>query len=217
MARRSELGRETRRRVALEAARIMVDEGLHDFQSAKRKAANRLNVNDRIEMPSNAEIDHEVKQYLALFKAGSQSAQIKEMRQEALKAMNFLERFQPRLVGSVLEGTAAENSRITLHVFALTSEELNFFFMDHNIPFEVADVNIRTSGRDTKQFPVIRFYAGDMPMEVVVFPKTEQRQVPLSQVDGKTMRRADASEVRGLIEREAGNDSFNEGYMSSFG
>ena len=39
------------------------------------------------------------------------------MREVALKVMRSLESFHPRLVGPVLEGTADEHARISLHVF----------------------------------------------------------------------------------------------------
>ncbi|MCB1778464.1 MAG: hypothetical protein KDI50_13620, partial [Candidatus Competibacteraceae bacterium] len=49
--------------MAQESARIMVEEGVQDFRSAKRKAAIRLAVTDKAALPDNAEIEQALLDY----------------------------------------------------------------------------------------------------------------------------------------------------------
>ena len=50
------------------------------------------------------------------------------------------------------------------------------------------------------QQPALRLEVDDQPVEIAVFPLDGIRQSPVSPVDGKPMRRADAAEVAALIE-----------------
>jgi hypothetical protein len=53
-------------------------------------------------------------------------------------------------------------------------------------------------------YPVVRFAAGDAPIDAVVFPIDGIRQSPSSPVDGRPMRRADVDEVADLIDDDTG-------------
>ena len=72
-----------RQRLALEAARIMAEEGVNDYHLAKRKAAVRLGVagsrNSPRNLPRNDEIQQALEEYLRLFKANSQPATLKKL------------------------------------------------------------------------------------------------------------------------------------------
>jgi hypothetical protein len=56
------------------------------------------------------------------------------------------------------------------------------------------------------QLPVVQFSVYDIPVEATVFPRDGIRQAPLSPSDGKPMRRAAVSEVRGLVTLEPPSD-----------
>jgi len=116
-----------RQRLAVEAARIMAEEHLSDFYKAKQKAAARLGATNTRNLPRNDEIERALVEYQRLFRADSQPARLRRLRETALRAMELLARFNPRLVGPVLRGTADEHSEVTLHVFADTSEEIGLF------------------------------------------------------------------------------------------
>src|SRR5581483_6512174 len=107
-----------RRALAQEAARIMAQQGIHDFLTAKRKAADRLGVTDSSALPRNTEIEAALVEYQRLFETGAHRRSLDAQRRAALQAMHWLSQFQPRLVGSVLSGTATEHADIQLHLFA---------------------------------------------------------------------------------------------------
>ena len=56
-----------RRALAQEAARIMAEHGIADFLQAKRKAADRLGVNDVAVLPKNVEIEAALRAHQRLF------------------------------------------------------------------------------------------------------------------------------------------------------
>ncbi len=188
--------------ISHEAARIMADEGVKDFKVAKRKAAQRLSLPSNGNLPSNAEIEEALRDYQRLFQSETQGKRLRELRNGAIEAMRFLDEFSPRLVGSVLRGTAGPHSSIGLHLFANTPEDVVFFLMERSIPFSSTERRFRVNGQGYESYPVYNFTAGEMELELVVFPVDGLRNSPWSPVDGKPMRRADAREVEKLLADE---------------
>jgi len=106
-----------RQRIAQEAARLMAEHGIKDFQMAKQKAANGFGITDKHVIPSNVEVEQALLEHQRLFHSESQPLRLKELRETAVKAMQILKPFEPRLVGSVQRGTAGEYSDVNLHIF----------------------------------------------------------------------------------------------------
>src|SRR5690606_18320809 len=102
-----------RRALAQEAARIMSEQGIDDYGLAKRKAAERLGATDIAVLPKNTEIEAALTTHHRLFESRTHSSALNDLRETALQAMRLLERFEPRLVGPVLSGTASAYSEIT--------------------------------------------------------------------------------------------------------
>src|SRR6202162_3389223 len=88
-----------RRALAQEAARIMAQHGIHDFLTAKRKAAERLGVADTAALPRNTEIEDALAEYQRLFDANGHEQTLQQQRRAALQAMHGLSQFEPRLGG----------------------------------------------------------------------------------------------------------------------
>ena len=196
--RQTDRAHQTRERIAQEAARVMIEGGIRDFHLAKRKAMDRLRISDNSKLPGNDEVERAIQEYQRLFLGDRQPAQLVELRRTALRAMEFLGRFKPRLVGPVLIGTADANSEICLHVFAQTAEEVAIFLMDCAIEHQQAEKRLRMSSNETLRMPSFRFFADGMQIEVVVFSESGRRHPPLSPVDGRPVRRANIDEVASL-------------------
>lgn len=188
-----------RERLAQEAAQILAETGSRDFFAAKRKAAEHLGAMDTRNMPSNKEIEEALMTYQRLFRADRQPQELRRLREVALHAMHFFAHFRPRLVGSVLRGTADTNSTVTLHVYAATTEEVGLYLLENAIPFQTADKRLRFGSERYQTLPLYRFLAEDTPIEVIVFPLDGSQQAPLSPVDGKSMQRADIATVEKLL------------------
>ena len=189
-----------RRALAQEAARIMAQHGIHDFLTAKRKAAERLGVGDSSALPRNTEIEQALAEYQRLFDAGTHQHSLHEQRRAALHAMHRLSEFEPRLVGPVLTGTATEHADIQLHLFADRPEYVVLQLIDHGITHEFTERRVRLDAERTKAYPGLRFAVNDRYVEATVFPRDGIRQAPASPVDGKPMRRADAAELETLLD-----------------
>ncbi len=194
-----------RRALALEAARIMTDQGIGDFLQAKRKAADRLGVYDVAVLPKNVEIEAALREQQRLFGGVAHDHSLKEQRRIALEAMHLLREFQPRLVGSVLTGTATNHSDINLHLFADSSESVAIRLLEIAVPHEFYERRVRMDAERSLNFPALRFEAGGRTVDATVFPVDGIRQSPYSPVDRRPMRRADPREVAELI--EAGGDA----------
>ncbi|WP_236717311.1 hypothetical protein [Acidihalobacter prosperus] len=184
--------------VAQECARIMLEEGVHDFAMAKHKASQRLRVVGRRHLPSNREIEAAMQDHRRLFFDEEDRAALHELRERALQAMQLLEGFQPRLVGAALNGTAGLGSRAVLHVFAEAVEDVIFVLMDRRISYRESERVLR-EGRMARAYPALLLRLGDEEVEVVVFPSDGLRRAPPSPVDGRPMRRADMAELRRLM------------------
>jgi len=190
---------ETRQRISREAARIMAEDGVRDYHAAKRKAAERLNLPEARHLPSNQEIEQALTEHLQLFHARQLPQTLQHLRRLAVDAMRFLERFEPRLVGSLLSGNVTRYSEIQLHVAADTPETVAFFLQEHGIPFEETSKRLRFGGDRSETVPVYGFFAEEIPVEVSVFSAITAREAPLSPVDGRPMKRAGLKEVEASL------------------
>jgi hypothetical protein len=193
-----------RERIAQEAARVMIEGGTRDFNLAKRKAMARLRVSGNSKLPGNDEIERAIESYQRLFLGHRQPLELNQLRHSALRAMKFLRRFKPRLVGPVLTGTADENSEICLHLFAQTAEDIAIFLLENGIEHEPSERKLKMGASDTVRMPAFRFVADGHAVELIVFPDSGRRHPPLSPIDGRPMRRANLAEVASLAVADEG-------------
>jgi len=188
-----------RRALAQEAARVMAEHGVRDFLLAKRKAAERFGVVDGSVLPRNTEIEAALQEYQRLFGGEAHEASLSAQRQVALDVMHRLQEFKPRLVGAVLAGTATAHDDVILHVFADRTETVTLRLLEQRVPFELGERRTRINTELVVNQPSVHFEVDDQPVELVVFGIDGIRQAPVSPIDGKPMRRADANEVAALL------------------
>lgn len=181
----------------------MAEQGIDDFLLAKRKAAERLGATDAAALPRNTEIEAALADYHRLFEGDMHASTLSELRRTALETMRLFREFEPRLVGAVLSGTASAHSEINLHLFADTPETVALKLFDEDIPHSAAERRMRYEPGRVVAYPAFRFVAGNQPIDIVVFPVDGIRQSPSSPVDGKPMRRADASELQALLAKDS--------------
>jgi len=195
-------GEELRHRTAQEAARILAEEGVRDYLVAKRKASERLGLDrsqQRRVMPTNIEIESALNEYLRLFYGDTQPERLRQLREAAVEAMQLLSDFSPRLVGGVLEGSATLHADVSLHVFAEMPEAVYMFLIDSGIPADIDERRLRQSNGRHVQYPVYRFMAGDISLDITVFGLHEKGHAPRSPIDGRPMKRANLKAVRELL------------------
>jgi hypothetical protein len=192
-----------RARVAEEAARIMIEQGVRDFALAKRKAAERLRLSTRGVLPSNAMIEERLAERQRIFEAEGHSDRLAEKRRLALQVMDALAMFDPRLVGTVLNGTATLNCAVELHAFSDEAELVAAQLAMSGWDVRPVERRSRRNRSETIRVPAYRFAIGAHELLVEVHPTDGIRQAPLSPVDQRPMRRANAKVVLALL-TEAG-------------
>jgi hypothetical protein len=188
-----------RQQLAYLAAKLVAEDGVSDYLIAKRKAAERLGVTNRQQLPSNAEIAQALEDYQRIFQSDTQPKRLARMRRIALKAMEFLESFRPRLCGPVLEGTAYEHSEITLHLYADAPETVALQLLDRDIPYSACERRIRCDASTNTPYPAYRFLADGIAVVLVIFPEKAKNLAPLSPTDGRPMQRATITNLRSLL------------------
>lgn len=190
---------ESRQRVASEAARLMVEDGVRDYQVAKRKAAERLGINDDAALPRNSEIEAALRDYQRLFRGDSQQQALLRRRRAAVEAMRFLRAFEPRLVGAVLEGTADEQSAVCLQLHADDGAAVVRFLQEHGIPFHERSRRMRLDRERFLEVATFTFEADGIAFDVTALPLDILRQAPLDRIDEKPMRRASLAQLETLL------------------
>jgi len=193
---------EQRRRIAVEAARLIAEGGLRDYRQAKLKAAQRLGIFDDLSLPKNGEIEDALREHQRLFRANDQPETLRSLREAALEAMRFFADFEPRLVGPVLDGTADEHSAVCLHLHDDGGDRVAVFLQERGIPYEERTRRLRLERETTADVPVFVFSAGDSAIDITVLPYDRLRQAPLDRIDEKPMRRANLAAVEELVRGE---------------
>jgi len=187
--------------VANEAARIIQEEGLADFRSAKAKAVERLGLPaGGTPLPSNEEINRALAERNRIFRAADHPALLCELRDAALSMLRVLEIYHARLVGPVLSGTATDFSAIDLHLFSDAHEAVGVTLDAMGFDHRHLQLRHRFRPGVPETFPGYRFRTEDFYCSATVFPEKHRRRAPLSPIDGKPMLRAGIREVEALLD-----------------
>src|SRR5258705_11118074 len=117
---RSRRDNNLRRHLAYIAARMMAEDGITDFATAKTKAARQAGLADANLLPDNHEIEEALREYQGLYQKDDQPAHLRRLPERALKVMRGLDDFRPPPVGSCLSGTAGTVSAGNLQLFTHT-------------------------------------------------------------------------------------------------
>ena len=196
-----------RQLIAQQAARMMAEEGISDFAYAKKKAGRLLGAMDNNILPSNTEIEEEIKLYNALYLSEEHPGNLLALRKNALFTMRLLERFNPYLTGAVLDGTAGLASETHIHLFADSLKELEMFLLNQDIPFDINEKSYRImndgkrdkKGDHRKKVPVFTLEMDTGLIKLSVFETDDLRVATKRATDGSNADRASIADVENLI------------------
>jgi hypothetical protein len=185
-----------RRRIAHAAARLLAEDGSLDYGSAKRKAARQLGAPDSGSLPDNQQIEEALRSYQALYQADETRALLTLLRQTAIDYMEQLAAFDPHLTGPVLNGTAGPHADINLQLFTDDQKDVEFLLLRLGSPYQSGEY--RTADALGRAYP--RYLINDprAPVDLVVYPAAELRNMKRLQADGNP-RRLRLPQVRALI------------------
>jgi len=144
--------RHLRRTIALAAARLIAEDGFTDYTAAKRKAARSLGAEHSESLPTNEEVQTELRLYQSIYQEDEQNERLQALRQTALNAMQLLNEFQPRLTGAVLDGTAARYAPIHLQLFADSSKDVEIWLLTNQIAFDTESLPYQNSKSPEDRF-----------------------------------------------------------------
>lgn len=173
------MGIENRQRtlIALEAARIMAEEGVEEHGWATKKAAARLGLSAHRNLPRTEEIEAALVQHHRLFGQSKQPRQLAQLRKLALEAMRFLAEFSPVLVGSTWNGGAGKFSPIRLHLYPDSPEEVISKLINAQIPFEEKSHLLERDAESFVQQPALHFSVDGTRVELIFLPPTWKGQI----------------------------------------
>lgn len=164
-----------RRTIAGTAARLMAEDGINDYGSAKRKAARQLGAGHGDSLPSNTEVEAALRDYQMIFQDEEQHERIHELRTAALEVMALLADFRPCLTGAVLDGTAGRYAPIEIDLFADSSKDVEIFLLSHGISYSSDDIQ-RQSPLTAETRLYLDWHADSV--HLLVFPLAAERVLP---------------------------------------
>jgi len=177
-----------RRRVAKEAALLLYTMQEKEYKQAKLKAAKILG--SRV-LPSNLEVALELDRIAAEREGEERKRRLVEMRKEALRIMEALGRFHPRLVGSVWRGTARRNSDIDITVYTENPEEALDVLKSNG--FQITRTEWQTITKNGEEKRYLHIYVASSTgneAEIVV--------APLQEMDARRKCEVYGDEITGL-------------------
>ncbi len=191
-----------RRQIAVEAARLMYERIESEYFTAKRKAAARLGIHDQRpqDLPSNREIRDELQVFARIHEGDQRDAELAAMRVAALQMMRLLDRFTPRLIGSVMTGHIRAGSDIDLHVFCHSPASVAHLLEQNGYACEIERKRVIKHGQE-RLFTHIHVRARHR-FELTVYAPEQTSYVFRSSITGQPIERASIAELETLIARE---------------
>ena len=196
-----------RQLIAQKAAQMMAEDGINDFAYAKKKAGKQLGMSEASVMPTNAEIEEEVRLYHEIYNTDEQPLELAKLRKVALLTMQLFEKFNPHLTGSVLDGSAGKFSQTNIHLFADSAKDVEMFLLNQQIPFESSEKSYRVSDKPSKDkkdkvrktVPVFTLETELGLQKLSVFDVDDMRVATKRTVDGTNAERLDTAGVQALL------------------
>ena len=171
----------------------MAEEGFTDYGAAKRKAARGLGAGEGEALPTNEEIETELRAWQSLYQEDEQRERVHDLRATALEVMQLLAQFNPCLTGAALDGTAGRYSAVEIELFADSSKDVEIMLLSHGISYDTMDN--RRIGVDAQ----LRLEWNDLPVLISVFPPVAERQQPKNPHGGRSRHRVRAEAVIELL------------------
>jgi hypothetical protein len=125
--------------IAASAARLVVESGL-EYGAAKHKAARALGRrggSGRVELPSNEQVEDEVRAYIDLFLSDTQPGELAALREVALGWMQRMAEFRPHLSGAVWRGTATRESAVHIDLYCDDSKAAEIALLNMGVDHDI--------------------------------------------------------------------------------
>jgi len=188
--------------IAATAARLVVEEGL-EYGPAKRRAVKQLGLNARSALPDNDAVEEAVREYISVFCADTQPAELRALRRLALTWMERLEQFRPHLGGAVWHGTATRLSDIYIQLFCDDPKSAEMALIENRVDYEARTVSGFT-GEAVEALSlssVSRDLGETIGVHLMIYDHDDVRGALKRDARGRAPR-GDTQAVRALLENE---------------
>ena len=173
-----------------------------EYFRAKIKAAKRI-CNQWVkpgELPSNTEIRDQIQLLARMYEGDSRTANLRDMRLDALRMMRILRRFRPRLIGSVWTGHIRSGSDIDIHVFSDSLEAVVNELEYEGLRFDPQRKRVRKGGEETIYTHI--HVQDRYNFELTLYPANKVHYVFKSSITGKPIERASIGELERFLLQE---------------
>ena len=185
-----------RRAIASRAARLMAEDGIGDYGLAKRKAARALGAGDGEALPTNREVEIELRTYQSIYQEDEHPGRLRLLRETALEVMAVFADFHPYLTGSVLDGTAGRYAEVEIELFADSAKDVEIMLLSNGISYEIADNSKQLPGGPETQ---LCLGWNGTPVLLSIFHLLAERRQPRNPHTGRSRTRANAKTVSSLL------------------
>ncbi len=197
---RSRRDNNLRRHIAYLAARMIAEDGIDDYATAKWKAARQAGLEDAHALPDNEEVEAALREYQGLYQKEDQPARLRRLREVAVKVMRDFVQFRPVLVGSVLTGTAGQYSDVNLQLFTDDPKAPTLFLLNRRYRFEEGSRRLRR-GDAWDDVPQIHLEVEDVAVTLTVLDLDAERNNVRGRAGAEPPQRARLAEVEALLAR----------------
>lgn len=193
--------------IAAAAARLVVEDGL-EYGPAKRRAARDLGRRGgrggrADDLPSNEAVEDEVREYLALFCADTQPAELRALRELAAQWMQRLAEFRPHLSGAVWRGTATRLSAIQLDLYCDDPKSAEIALINAGVDYDSTALD--QGGREPLNVLSVaapcRALGAPATLHLALHDRDDQRGALKPDARGRSWR-GDLAALRRLLEDE---------------
>jgi len=194
-----ERGRDdARSAIAVQAARLMAEDGIEDYGLAKRKAAKQLGMPDTRRLPNNAEIDAALHEYQSIYQPDDQRHRTQVLREQAVDSMRELEAFNPHLTGSVLSGTPGPYASIHLQLYTDNAKAVELFLLGRGLSYRTGQTRLYAGG-EQRTLPVFTIEDDGIEIELTVLDPRDLRAPVRASAEGRVIERAKLQTVEAML------------------
>lgn len=189
--------------IAAAAARMVVEEGL-EYGPAKRRAVRQMGLGARTALPDNDTLEDAVREYIDIFCADTQPAELAALRRLALAWMERLAEFRPYLGGAVWHGTATRLSDIYVQLFCDDPKSAEIKLIENNVDYTPRTVT-GFNGESVEALSLSSMspeLGEPIGVHLLVYDHDDLRGALKPDAKGRTPR-GDLAAVRALVEQEA--------------
>jgi HD domain len=191
-----------RRAIAHEAALLLYRNEESEYYRAKQKASRRLCHGwvKPSDLPTNAEIREAVQTFARIHEGSGRLDSLRDMRLAALRVMMLIEKYHPKLIGSVLTGHVRQGSDIDIHVFSNSIEAVAGCLDAELLPYEIERKQVRKNGVEAVYTHIHVREVYDI--ELTVYKESLRSHVFKSSITGKAIERASLQQLTQLLTQE---------------